>query len=261
MAAIAGLYHEQHGPLDAPPLILSSGLGGSASYWAPNIAALAKRHRVIAYDHRGTGRSDPALPDPCTVADMAADIVKLMDGLGIAQASVVGHAAGGAAGLALALTAPDRVNRLVVVNGWAAPDPHFARCIDTRAALLRDAGARAYVRATPLFLYPADWSSEHSVRLDAEEDAGVAALPPAAILEARIAALRAFDISLMLGSIDVPVMALCAADDMLVPSACSARLAEGIAGAQLRTMAWGGHACNVTDPRTFAALVGEFLGG
>lgn len=259
MPFAAGLYHEMHGPLDAPPLILSAGLGGSGSYWGPNIADLAKRHRVIVYDHRGTGRSDPMLPDPCTVADMAGDIARLMDALALPYASVVGHAAGGVAGLALALTAPERLEKLVVVNGWAAPDPHFARCFDTRQALLRDSGARAYVRATPLFLYPADWISEHAAKLDAEEDAAVAALPPGAILDARIAALRAFDIGIALERIRVPVMALCAADDMLVPSGCSARLAEGIRGAQLRTMAWGGHACNVTDPRTFAALVDEYL--
>ncbi|MCE6983125.1 alpha/beta fold hydrolase, partial [Pseudomonas frederiksbergensis] len=67
MAEAAGLYYEIHGRADAPPLILSSGLGGSASYWAPNIPALAEHFHVIAYDHRGTGRSDRTLPETTSV--------------------------------------------------------------------------------------------------------------------------------------------------------------------------------------------------
>ncbi len=58
------------------------GLGGGAGYWAPNIAALADGRRVIAYDHRGTGRSDPEVPGVLTVEAMAADVVALLDALG-----------------------------------------------------------------------------------------------------------------------------------------------------------------------------------
>eukprot|EP01035_Chromulina_nebulosa_P029652 gene29652-39323_t len=64
---------------------------------------------------------------------------------------------------------------------------------------------------------------------------------------ARIAALRAFDVDARLASVAVPTLVIGAADDMLVPVTCSQRLAEGIPGAALATMAWGGHACNVTS--------------
>lgn len=160
MAEIAGLHYEIRGAADGPPLILSAGLGGSAAYWAPNLDALARRHRLILYDHRGTGRSDRALPPDLSVDDMADDVLALMDGLGLAGASLIGHAAGGAIGLALALKAPHRLDRLVVVNGFARPDPHFRRCFDTRLALLRDSGVAAFLRAQPIFLYPARWISE-----------------------------------------------------------------------------------------------------
>lgn len=254
----AGLYWEAHG--SGPPLILSPGLGGSGNYWLPNLPALAARHRVILYDHRGTGRSDRALPAAVTVEQMGDDLLALIDGLGLEKASVVGHAAGGVAALALALAAPGRVDRLVLVNAWSRLDAHFARCFDTRLALLRDSGPRAYLHAQPLFLFPANWISEHAEQLAAEEEAQLAHFAGAEAYEKRIAALRAFDVDARLTEIRVPTLALAAADDMLVPSNCSRRLAEGIAGARLAMMEWGGHACNVTDPKGFDAQVLDFLG-
>ncbi len=260
MPHASGLYYETHGAEDAPPLILSSGLGGSASYWTPNILALAEHYRVIAYDHRGTGRSDRALPNVVTVDDFSDDILALMDALAIERAHIVGHAAGGVAGLALALKAPQRLNKLVVVNGWVAPDPHFARCFDVRLALLRHAGPAAYVRAQPIFLFPAQWISRHSDRLDAEEPLHLAHFPPSENIERRVAALKAFDIANRLGAIDTPILALVSADDMLVPAYCSDPIEEQITRARRVTMPWGGHACNVTDPDTFNHIVIEFLG-
>ncbi|OYY67935.1 pyrimidine utilization protein D [Sphingomonas sp. 28-63-12] len=260
MPHAAGLWYEWHGPDDAEVLILSPGLGGSAGFWTPNLAALAARYRVLLYDHRGTARSDLALPEQVTVDGMADDVIALMDALGIGRARFMGHAAGGIIGLAIALKAPQRLNRLVVVNGWVAPDPHFARCFDVRLTLLRYAGPAAYVRAQPIFLFPAEWISRHSERLDAEEPLHLAHFPPPENIERRVAALKAFDIADHLGSIDTPILALVSADDMLVPAYCSDPIEQRIAGARRITMPWGGHACNVTDPDRFNHLVIEFLG-
>ncbi|HEV2817149.1 MAG TPA: pyrimidine utilization protein D [Allosphingosinicella sp.] len=259
MGEVAGLYHEEHGPADAPPLILSAGLGGSGAYWTPNLEALARDNRVILYDHRGTGRSDRALAFNVGVADMADDVVALMDGLGLERASLIGHAAGGAIGLALALRAPARLERLVVVNGWSEADPHFLRCFETRLALLRDSGVRAYLRAQPLFLYPARWISAHGERLAAEEAEQLHHFQGAPNLEARIAALTAFDVDSRLGEIATPTLLVAAEDDMLVPASCSERLAEGLADATLAMMA-GGHACSVTEPLYFNRLIRDWLG-
>jgi aminoacrylate hydrolase len=255
MPEVGGLHYETHGPADGEPLILSPGLGGSGGYWTPNLAALAARYRVIAYDHRGTGRSERDSPPPASVDAMADDMIVLMDGLGIERAHVIGHAAGGVMGLALALRAPGRLRTLIVVNGWSKPDPHFARCFETRLALLRDSGPEAYVRAQPIFLYPASWASAHSQRLDAEAGGHLAHFPAREMVEARIAALRAFDIDDRLGEIAVPVLLLVAEDDMLVPAPCSHRLAAGIPGATLASMPWGAHSCNVTRPQEFDRLV------
>ena len=258
MPEAAGLHYEIHGREDRDPLILSSGLGGSGDYWKPNLRALAEHFRVIVYDHRGTGRSDRALPATVTVDDLADDIAILLDALGIARANVMGHAAGGVAGLALALRRPERLRKLVVVNAWASPDPHFLRCFAMRLALLRDSGAEAYLKAQPIFLYPAPWISEHSAALDAELPHQLASFPGRETMEKRIAALAAFDVAGQLDRLSVPMLALAAKDDMLVPYTASEPF-EAAHHAATAWMGWGGHACNVTDPGTFNLLVLDYL--
>lgn len=256
---IDGLYFEEHGPAEAPPLILSAGLGGSGAYWAPNLTALAQGHRVILYDHRGTGRSDRALPHNVTVEHMADDVLALMDGIGIERAHFLGHAAGAAIGLTLAVRSPERLLRLGAVNGWSRLDPHFARCFEARLALLRDSGVRAYLRAQPLFLFPAPWISEHNEQLDRELEGHLTHFQGVETLESRIAALQAFYVDDRLDEIHAPVLALAAKDDMLVPWTCSPAYAERLRNGSVALMDWGGHACNVTDPATFNRLVLEFL--
>ena len=258
MAEAAGLYYELHGPKEAPPLILSAGLGGSGSYWAPNLAALAQARRVIVYDHRGTGRSDRALPEATSVAAMANDVVGLLDALGIAQVDFIGHALGGMIGLDLAVN-HSRVAKLVVVNGWLELDPHTARCFDVRLDLLRHAGSDAYLRAQPLFLYPNDWISEHDHRLTVEAAEHRTQFPDPATVEKRVAAVRAFRM-VPPAALGCDLLVVAAEDDMLVPAGVSKAVAAEVPGARLATMKWGGHACNVTDPGQFNAIVLGFLG-
>lgn len=257
MPQAAGLYYEEHG--SGPPLILSAGLGGSGGYWAPNLTALAERRRVIAYDHRGTGKSDAATPNPTSIDDMARDVIALMDGAGIERADLMGHALGGIIGLALARMAPERLNKLVVVNGWAKTDPVTLRCFDARLHVLKSGGIPAYVAAQPIFLFPASWIAEHRDELDHEAAHHVAHFQAEPALRARIAAIAAFDATAWIGSITTPTLALATRDDVLAPYTASERLAASNDNIALSLMEWGGHACNVTDPDTFNRIVLDFL--
>jgi aminoacrylate hydrolase len=257
MPHAAGLYYEEHGPADGHPLILSAGLGGVGAYWAPNLPAFARHYRVIVYDHRGTGQSDRALPDRVTVDDLAADMVALMDGLSLGRAHIVGHALGGLAGMAAAFM--DRVDKLVVVNGWVRLEPHSARCFEARLRILHGAGVRAYLEAQPIFLYPAAWNAQNGARIDREIEAQLAHFQGEAALEKRIAAARAFDMDELIEGFPIPMLAIAAEDDILVPwVATEAMMLTGTITRVL--MPHGGHACNVTEPETFNRLVLEFLG-
>ena len=259
MPTAAGLYYEEHGPTGAPVVLLSSGLGGSAGYWRPNIALLAERYRVIAYDQRGTGRSERVIAGDLTVQRMADDVLALLDALAIERATLVGHALGGLIGLALAIVAPRRLDRLVLVNAWDRLDPHTARCFDTRLALLRDSGPRAYLHAQPLFLYPPQWISDHHEALQAEEEEMLAHFPGPEMMQRRIAAARRFSPGDALAAITVPSLVIASEDDMLVPPSRSARLAEALPRATLARVPAGGHACNVTYPDHFSAALIDWL--
>lgn len=262
MAEAAGLYYELHGAANAPPLILSSGLGGSAAYWKPNLAALAERFRVIAYDHRGTGRSDRTPLATLTVEDMARDVIALMDALGITRAHFLGHALGGLIGMALALAVPARVDRLVVVNGWGRIEAHTVRCFEARLALLQNAGELAYVKAQPIFLFPADWLTLDAPPELLDDAAQLTHFPGSAAMEQRITAARAFDVLDRIGEIASPLLAYCSADDVLVPSIASSRIVDRLSpdnGGREISRHWGGHACNVTDAEIFNRIVPAWL--
>jgi aminoacrylate hydrolase len=252
MVHAGGLWYEWHGPEDGEILILSPGLGGAASYWAPNLAALSSEHRVLLYDHRGTGRSGALADGPVSIESMAADVLALMDELEIRRPSFVGHAIGGLIGLELG----NVLARRVIVNGWPRLDPHTERCFDVRLELLRTSGPQAYVQAQPIFLYPAGWSSMNSGMLDVEAEHQLERFPPVATVERRIAAARAFELR---PGLACPTLLVAAADDVLVPAHCSELLAGELAASTVARLEWGGHACNVTDPDAFNRLVLEFL--
>lgn len=257
-----GLYFEIHdGPAGAASVILSAGLGGSAAFWAPQMEALSERFRVILYDHRGTGRSDRSLKPDHSVAAMAQDIVAVLDATDTARAHLVGHAAGGLGGLQLALDHPERLDQLVVVNGWSRPDPHVARCFAARIRLLEAFGPAAYVEAQALFLYPPDWISQNDAALKVQDIHHVAGFPRPDVMLARIAALLAFDIDDRLGEISHPVLIAASADDMLVPPLLSRRLAEGLPHATLDLVPWGGHAFTQTVSSAFNTSLVAFLHG
>ncbi len=256
-----GLYWEVHeGPDGADSVILSAGLGGSGHFWSPQMEVLTERFRVILYDHRGTGRSDRSLKPGHSVAAMAQDIVTVLDATGTEKAHLIGHAAGGNAGLQLALDAPERLDRLVVVNGWSRPDPHVARCFAARTRLLEAFGPAAYVEAQALFLYPPDWISENDAMLKESDAHHVEGFPRPDVMLARIGALLAFDIDDRLSEIPHPVLVSASADDMLVPPLLSRRLAEGLPDARLEVVPWGGHAFTAKVPDVFNAQLIAFLG-
>ena len=99
------LAHDDAG--DGPAVVLIHGHPFNRSMWAPQLAALRDRFRVIVPDLRGYGDS-PVTPGTVPMARLAADVSHLLDGKGIATAAVVGLSMGGLVTMELAAAQPDR---------------------------------------------------------------------------------------------------------------------------------------------------------
>jgi aminoacrylate hydrolase len=252
----AEIHYETFGA--GTPLLLVPGLGGIGQYWKPNIPALSERYRVIIHDHRGMGQSSRSRIQ-YSVDQMTSDLIALMDHLKIDAAHLVGHSTGGAIGQTLAVLQPNRLKSLVIYASWTKNDPFFARVFEARRALLTQAGAAAYVRSTPVFLYPDWWINENIGLLEEREKTTIPGFPPAEIVASRIDAILDFDRTQDLSKIHTPTLVICAKDDILTPPYFSRELARLIPGAKLVELDKGGHCASETNAGAFNAAVLDFI--
>src|ERR1700730_7688246 len=109
----------------ADPVLLRHGTGGEGARWMPTIKGLAPSFRVIALDQIGFGQSDK----PLTMYHsgvFAGFLAGFMQAIGVQRATIIGQSMGAAAALYLAVHHPDKVERLVLVDGGgyrSASDP------------------------------------------------------------------------------------------------------------------------------------------
>jgi aminoacrylate hydrolase len=258
-APISGgeLHYETQG--EGTPLLLVSGLGGIGNYWLPNVPTFAKHYRTIVHDHRGTGQSTRSLIR-YSVEQMTDDVLALMDHLQIERAHVVGHSTGGAIGQTMAVRHPDRLISLTIYASWTKADPFFQRVFEARRALLMSAGARAYVRSTPVFLYPDWWINQNICLIEEREKLAIANFPPAEIVASRIDAIMAFDRTADLARVRTPTLVLCAKDDILTPPYYSRELTRLIPLAEYVELDRGGHCASETNAAAFERAALDFVG-
>lgn len=240
------------------PLLLVSGIAGSAAFWDDNAATLARSFQVVRFDQRGIGASDRGSA-ACTIDQLAKDCLAVLDAAGIERATVLGHSTGGCIGLALARQAPERLDGLIISGGWLKQNRYMTALFETRLAIL-DQHPRAYAATAALMTYPPTWLEAHWNVYEA----AVAAAPdtPEAkqIVRERIDALRSFDGSNWAGEIDVPTLILGTRDDMIVPAFLQEELATAMPGARKTLLDTGGHFFPISRPDAFTANVAEWIG-
>lgn len=107
------MYYEVSGEGD--PLIVLHGAYMNIQTMGEIIPRLAKTHRVYALEFQGHGRTND-IDRPITYQNLADDVARFMDAVGIEKADVFGYSMGGTAGLQLAIRHPERVDQLVAAS-------------------------------------------------------------------------------------------------------------------------------------------------
>ena len=103
-------------PARGPAIVAIHGLTSNHTVWYPIADALEGRHRLLAYDLRGRGDSEKP-PTGYSLGEHAADLLGLLDGLGLPRAIVMGHSLGAHIGVRFASLHPRRVEKLVLFDG------------------------------------------------------------------------------------------------------------------------------------------------
>lgn len=140
------------------PILLGHGFLWDRDMWAPQVEVLSRHRRVIVPDMWGHGGSDPLPPNTHNLADLADQMVELLDQLGIARCVVAGSSMGGMWAAHLAARAPQRIAGLVILNSSLAAEPPAQR--GAYAAMLDQVAADGFVsdgiadRIIPLFFAP-----------------------------------------------------------------------------------------------------------
>ncbi|MFM7535956.1 MAG: alpha/beta fold hydrolase [Acidimicrobiales bacterium] len=254
----ATLRFEQAG--SGPRLLVVNGTGSDLRV-RPNPFdwPIAAAFEVLAYDHRGLGRSVPDHPEhQPTMAEFGADPLALVDALGWDRFAVLGISFGGMVAQELALLARDRITRLVLActsaggaggASWPLHDTYakpaeerFAEQLSildvrTRTDDRRRQALEGFLRGRP------GWDA-----------------PPSTGLRRQLEARRHHDTWDRLATLRVPTLVAAGRHDGIAPPANAEALAGQIPGAEL---AWfdGGHAFFVDDPAAWPAMTGFLAGG
>ncbi len=227
--------YDVHG--EGPPLILINGLGFGRWAWFKQIPTLSRHFRTITFDVRGERHLRNG------VADLSADVVALLEHLGVRKTHVLGTSLGGFVAQELALERPDLVDGLILVctsygregpetmSPWALADMLGWPSLSTEGAVrrgLETATSEAYRAERPEeFEQIVRWRLADSPSLSAYYQ--------------QMRAGAHFDVSRDVGSISSPTLVIHGAEDRYVPPANASALAEAIPEAELRVLNDAGH--------------------
>lgn len=249
------LAHRVRGPDGAPAVVLSSSLGTTHELWDRQVPILAERLRVVTYDHPGHG-SSPLPERPWTVEAYARGVIALLDELELERVSLCGVSLGGMVGMALALDAPERVERLVLSCTSAylgPPDPWIER-----ASVVRAEGVEA-VADTVVGRWFTPALAHDDPDTVSRFRASLAATPPEGYARG-CEAVGAWDARDRIAAIVAPTLVVAGADDPATPVEHAELIAGQVPGAQLLVLDHAAHLANVERHEAFTHAVLEHLG-
>ena len=247
---------EIDGPEGAPWLVLSNSLLTNLSMWDEQVADLKSSYRVLRYDQRGHGGTQ-ATQGPYGFDLLVADVIALIDMLGIRRAHFCGLSMGGMTAMFLAQRHPDRFDRIVACDCGPASTPASAQQWKERIEVAAKDGMEALVEPTIGRWFPPEFLATKAPVLDKVRQ--MIRSTPIAGFAGCAQALSDYDLRPGLGSIDRPTLLIVGTKDATL--AGIRQIKEAVRGAGLVELAGAGHIANVEQPAAFTRAVRDFLAG
>lgn len=261
------LHLRDEGPLlDPQPLVLLHGLGGSLHDWEEWSRALRNTHRVIRIDLPGNGLSDPAREGNYRSEADAGRVLALLSQLGVERMRLVGHGHGGEVAAQMALQAPRRVARLLLVSS-APQDPEtlplplrVLPSLPLPQWLVTSMLPRLLVSSTLDWLY-APGAKVTAARVDRRQELLQREGNRWALLEQWRQQPSEQQSEETFSRLKLPVLLLWGNEDSLTPLAEAQSLRSKIPGSRLLLLSGVGHLPQEEAPARSLAAVQPFLDG
>ena len=246
---------EPHGRTPKHTIVLSHALGCDLSMWDELADALASEHRVVAYDHRGHGRSaSPA--GPYTIAQLADDAERLLGELDAGPVVWIGLSMGGMVGQELALRHPQRVKALVIANS-SGRYPEAGRVLfQQRIDAVRGGGLEAIADMVMGRYFGEAFRARHAATV-ARFRRRLLATSAQAYVDC-CHAVRDVDTLDRLDELKVPALVIAGELDQGTPVAMSQAIADRL-HAQLVVIPGASHLSAIEMPAAFGQKVRAFL--
>ena len=248
-----GLHFDRTG--DGPAVLLLHPVGLDRTFWADLPARLSQTRTVVTVDTRGHGRSQPA-ERPGRMAQRVADVVELIETLGIGPATLVGVSFGGMIAQNVAGTRPDLVSGLVVAGCPLAVPAAAHAAMRQRGADAEAGGMEAVVEATLERWFTAGFMASETVagvraRLLADASSGWAAAWEA---------ICEHDARDLLPRFGGRTLVIAGEEDKATTVAAMREIAEAAANARMAVLPGAPHIMHLETAREFGDLVCDFVG-
>jgi len=250
------IYYERRG--EGPRLLFLNGSGSTLETSRVLIDLFTPHFDVVAHDQRGLGRTDIP-PEPYTMADFASDALAVMDDVEWERCRVVGVSFGGMVAQELAVTAPERVERLALVctspGGAGTSSYPLHELVD----LDEEARTDAHVRLLDT-RFDDEWLATHPsdqalVNMMHGRRAGERSADQVRGERAQLEARSHHDVCNRLGSVTCPTLVASGRYDGIAPPSNGVAIAERIPGSDLRVYE-GGHAFFAQDRQALPDIIG-----
>lgn len=242
------------GPADAPVLMLSNSLLTDYGMWDTQVPAFTRKYRLLRYDSRGHGDTQ-ATPGAYTMDLLVADVVGLLDALGIRKLHFLGLSMGGMIAQLLAARHGDRLSSVVMCDTACQMPP---------ASLWNERIALAQAKGTGAFMQPMTdrWLTQGFRGKHPEVVARLGTMIARSSVEGLVgcaSAIRDMDHLPILPGIKVPALIVVGEQDVGTPVAAAEVLHRGIKDSKMVVIKDAAHMPNIEQSETFDSTVLGFL--